>query len=332
MTDDSPVRWGIMGTANIARSAFLPGLRAAGGGEAYAVAGRDRTRTEEYARVNEIEHAYEGYDALLQDPNVDAVYIALPNSLHAEWTIATLRAGRAVLCEKPLCTSVEETADVLRVARETGTLLWEAFVFPFQPQMHRLSTTIESGGIGDPVEVQSNFHFQIRSRQNIRLDPELGGGALNDVGCYCIRLANFVFGADPQRGIAVANWAPEGVDAEMQGVLDYPDGDHLLFSCGLQRRVDVFSRVLGTAGEIRLTNPFHPSATDTMEIRSGETVTIEASGQDTPSFTPAIQHIQAAIRGQAAPRHLAIDDAMGAALGLQFAQDSARAHAETPAD
>lgn len=307
-------------------------MRAAGGGEAYVVAGRDRTRTEEYARANEIERAHEGYDALLHDPNVAAVYIALPNSLHAEWTIAALRAGKAVLCEKPLCTSVEETADVLRAARETGMLLWEAFVFPFQPQMHRLRAILDSGLIGDPVEVQSNFHFQIRSRQNIRLDPELGGGALNDVGCYCIRLANLVFGANPERGIAVADWAPEGVDAEMQGILAYPDRDHLLFSCGLQRRVDVFSRVLGTSGEIRLTNPFHPSATDTMEIRSGETVSIEASGQDTPSFTPAIQHIQAAIRGQAQPRHLAIYDAMGPALGLQFAQNSARAHAEVPAD
>lgn len=322
--NQSPIRWGIMGTANIARSAFLPGVRAAGGGEAYAVAGRERGRTEEYARVNEISHAYQGYDSLLQDPLVDAIYVALPNSLHAEWTIAALRAGKAVLCEKPLCTSVEQTAEVLRVAGETASLLWEAFVFPFHRQMHNLKTIIERGEIGDPVEVQSDFHFQIRSRQNIRLDPELGGGALNDVGCYCIRLANFVFGAAPVQGAALANWAPEGVDAEMESVLAYPDETHLMFSCGLQRRVDTFSRVLGTAGQVRFTNPFHPSATDTMEIRSGNAVSIEPSGQDVPSFTPAIDHIQAAIRGEAEPLHLAIDDAMSVAVGLQLSRDSAR--------
>jgi predicted dehydrogenase len=328
----SPVQWGIMGTANIARSAFLPGLRAAGGGEAYAVAGRDQARTERYAQENEIPHAYQGYDTLLQDPGVDAVYIALPNSLHAEWTIAALRAGKAVFCEKPLCTSVEETVEVLRAARQTGVLLWEAFVFPFQKQMHNLRAIIERGGIGDPVEVQSNFHFQIRSRQNIRLDPELGGGALNDVGCYCVRLANLVFDADPEQGAALANWAPEGVDAEMEGTLAYPDGNHLLFSCGLQRRADVSSRVLGTTGQVRFSNPFHPWATDTIEMQSGDEVSVEPSGQDTPSFTPAIEHIHAAIQGQEAPRHLAIDDAMGVALGLALARQSARMHssASTP--
>ncbi len=327
--NNNAIRWGIMGTANIARSAFLPGMRAAGG-EAYAVAGRDQARTGEYARVNEISHAYGGYDTLLRDPAVDAVYIALPNSLHAEWTIAALRAGKAVFCEKPLCTSVEETAGVLAVAHETDMLLWEAFVFPFQKQMHALREVFERGDIGDPVEVQSNFHFQIRSRQNIRLDPELGGGALNDVGCYCIRLANLVFGTDPSEGATLANWAPEGVDAELEGTLAYPDGDHLLFSCGLQRRADVFSRVLGTEGEVRFTNPFHPTATDTMEIRSGDRVTVEPSGQDSPSFTPAIEHIHAAIRGEVAPRHLAIDDAMAVALGLAFARQGAQARSSAP--
>lgn len=330
MINDS-VRWGILGTANIARSAFLPALAAAGGGEAYAVAGRDRGRVEAYAGANGIERAYEGYETLLSDPHVDAVYIALPNSLHAQWTIAALRAGKAVFCEKPLCTSVTETAEVLRVARETGQLLWEAFVFPFQPQMHRLHAILGGGGIGEPAEVQSNFHFQIRNRRNIRLDPGLGGGSLNDVGCYCIRLAESVFADNPDQAAALARWAPEGVDEEMQGTLAYPGGGRLMFSCGLSQRFDVFSRVLGTEGEVRLTNPFHPRVTDTLEIRGADgSITIEPSRQETPSFTPALRHIQAAIRGLEAPEHLAIDEAMGVALGLQLASDSARALSPLP--
>lgn len=325
MTNTTPVKWGIMGTANIARSSFLPGLRAAGGGQAYAVAGRDRDRTQQYAQANGIEHAYAGYEALLHDPQVDAVYIALPNSLHAKWTIAALQAGKAVFCEKPLCTSLAETEDVLRVARDTGRLLWEAFVFPFHSQMNRLHAILQSGSIGKAIEVQSTFHFQIRSRQNIRLDPALGGGALNDVGCYCIRLAQLVFEEQPSEAATLAKWAPEGVDEEMQGAIAYAAHGQLLFSCGLSSHYDVFSRVLGTEGEVRFSHPFHPRAGDTMEIRTEDgTVTIEPSRQETPSFTPAIAHIQAAIRGEAEPEHLAIDEAAGTARGLQLARDSAR--------
>src|SRR5580704_3893444 len=128
MTGTGAVRWGIIGTANIARAAFLPGLRQAGG-VAAAVAGRDAARTGQYARDHGIERAIAGYQNVIDDPAVDALYIPLPNSLHAEWTIAALRAGKPVLCEKPLCGSLAETMRVIDVARQTGTLLWEAFVF-----------------------------------------------------------------------------------------------------------------------------------------------------------------------------------------------------------
>src|SRR5215470_15921024 len=124
-----PVRWGIISTANIARGQFLPGLRAAGGVPA-AVAGRDLGRAQAWAEQHGVDRAVAGYQALIDDPDIDALYIPLPNSLHAEWTVKALRAGKPVLCEKPLCGTLAETEQVLAVARETGTLLWEAFVFP----------------------------------------------------------------------------------------------------------------------------------------------------------------------------------------------------------
>ena len=177
MTGTGAIRWGIIGTANIARAQFLPGLRAAGG-IAAVVAGRDAGRARQYASEHGVERAVAGYQRVIDDPAVDALYIPLPNSLHAEWTIAALRAGKPVLCEKPLCGSLAETERVLTVAAETGTLLWEAFVFPFHEQFVRVTGLIADGAIGELREIQSNFHFSISRPDNIRLSRDLDGGAL----------------------------------------------------------------------------------------------------------------------------------------------------------
>ncbi len=192
------IRWGIIGTANIARAAFLPALRAAGG-IAAAVAGRDLARAQEYALAHGVERAVRGYQALIDDPDVDVLYIALPNSLHAEWTIRALQAGKPVLCEKPLCGTLADTERVLSVARQTGTLLWEAFVFPFNEYMRRIRSLIADGAIGELREIQSDFHFRVSRPDNIRMSAELQGGALRDVGCYPVRLAQEFFGEHRQR-------------------------------------------------------------------------------------------------------------------------------------
>src|SRR5947209_16928199 len=192
-TMNEPIRWGILGTANIARAQFLPALRAAGTGVASVVGSRDRTRSEGWAAEHGVERGVAGYEALVTAPDVDAIYIALPNHLHAEWAAAALRAGKAVLCEKPLCTSVAETETLLNLAQQFGSLLWEAFVFPFHDQFVQLQELIGSGTIGDTREIQSNFYFKVRSRENIRLSPDMYGGALNDVGCYPLRLAQLLF-------------------------------------------------------------------------------------------------------------------------------------------
>ena len=177
----APVRWGIVGTANIARAQFLPALREAGGAAA-AVAGRDTGRTQHYARDNGIDRAITGYQQLIEDPAVDALYIALPNSLHAQWTLAALAAGKPVLCEKPLCGALLDTFRVLEAARATGTLLWEAFVFPFHRQIEHIHKLVADGAIGDLMEITSSFHFQLSNPGNVRYSRELEGGALNDVG------------------------------------------------------------------------------------------------------------------------------------------------------
>jgi predicted dehydrogenase len=323
MGQQEPIRWGILGTANIARSSFLPGLRWAEG-VPYAVAGRDLERTQQYAKDNGIERALEGYEALIADEGVDAIYNPLPNSLHAEWTIKALQAGKAVLCEKPLCLSAEETEAVLEVARSSLRPLWEAFVFPWRRQTERVWEIIRAGQVGEIREVHSAFTFRLRNRNNIRLDPALGGGALYDVGCYPTMYANMLFGGDPQAGVAMARWAPEGVDAAMQGVLDFPGERRLLFSCALDSADDTFTRLLGDEGQIWLSNPFHPREHDTLQIHRGGRVETEHPSGDEPSFGPTIAHIQDVLRGEAEPQHLAVDESLSNAVAIDLLLESAR--------
>ena len=229
----------------------------------------DIERGRAWAEEQGVTRAVEGYDAVIADPEVEAVYIPLPNGLHAEWTIAALEAGKVVFCEKPLCGTVEETERVLAAARATGVPLWEAFVFPFHEQMARVRAMIDDGTIGTVREIQSRFHFVLDDPDNIRLFANLAGGSIQDVGCYPIRLARLLFDAEPDlsRAIADAEWTADGADTEMWGALVFPGDRRLVFSCGFRSGYDTFTRVLGTEAEIRMTGPFHPDSDDEADDR-----------------------------------------------------------------
>ena len=311
-----PVRWGIISTANIARGQFLPGLRAAGGIPA-AVAGRDLGRAQAWAEQHGVDRAVAGYQALIDDPDIDALYVPLPNSLHAEWTIKALRAGKPVLCEKPLCGTLAEAEQVLAVAGETGTLLWEAFVFPFHAQFAAVQKLLADGVIGELLEIQSDFHFMVRNPANIRLARDLDGGALNDVGCYPVRIALELFGAGHTDAWATAVWGGHDVDVDTQGSLGFPGGRRLLLTCGMRRAYDTFTRLLGTAGQIQLTNPFHPGRGDSYTVLTdGEPPRTLDAGAAEPSFTGMIRHIQNVLRDGEAPRQLALDTSLASARAL----------------
>jgi len=316
MNDGGQPRWGIVGTANIARAQFLPALRQAGG-VAAAVASRELAAAAEFAATNEIERAVAGYEALITDPSIDVLYIPLPNALHAEWTIRALEAGKPVLCEKPLCGRLPDTERVLAAAERTGTLLWEAFVFPFHAQLRAIRKLLADGAVGELVEIKSNFHFPLRNPANIRLSSQLQGGALLDVGCYPVRLAQELFGPTYVGAWAHAAMGGDGVDVDTWGVLDYPHGRRLMLSCGLGRGYDTFTTLEGTAGQIRVTNPFHPGPSDTYQVVSAgaATLTFSAAGLE-PSFTAAVRHIQEVIRGDAHPRQLAVETSLPTARAL----------------
>jgi predicted dehydrogenase len=321
-----PVRWGILGAAGIAESSFLPALTESGDGRAVVVGAREGRRAERWAAEFGVDRGVEGYASVLDDPAVEAVYVPLPNSLHAEWAIAALEAGKAVFCEKPLSGSVEQTERVLAAVSAGGGLLWEAFVFAFHEQMARSRSFIADGSIGELREIWARFHFVLDDPGDIRMSAPLAGGATQDVGCYPIRLARLLFDVEPDlsRVSADAAWSA-GVDVELWGTLPFGGDRRLQFSCGFRSAYDTFARVIGTVGELRMTNPFHPDPGDTLElVREGHVVSQEpAMPSGEGSFTPAIRHIHRVLRGEEEPRHLAVDEALGNARAVAAMLDAA---------
>ncbi|HTT92130.1 MAG TPA: Gfo/Idh/MocA family oxidoreductase [Acidimicrobiales bacterium] len=326
MTGERPVRWGILGTANIARRQFLPALAEVGGGRAVLVAGRDGRRVAEWAAAEGVEAGVAGYETVLGSGEVDVVYIALPNSLHAEWTVRALSAGKAVLCEKMLCRHPAELGPVLEAARRPGARLWEAFVFPFQNQHQRLLELVASGTIGDPCEIVSSYHFRLTQPSNIRLNAELGGGALADVGCYPVRLAQELIGPPPEPAQLWCEAIDHGHDVETDASAIVAWGAaRLMLSVGFHRSLDTFTRVIGTTGELRLTNPYHPGPGDTLTVLAErEKPVVERPTTDVRSFSAMLRHIHRVLAGDEAARQLAVEVSAPTATAVAALQKACR--------
>lgn len=322
MSAERPVRWGILGTANIARAQLIPALAEAGD-RAVVVGGRDLGRTTAFAREHGVDRAVPGYAEVLDDPEVDAVYVPLPNPLHARWATAALEAGKAVLCEKPLTTSPERTGALLDVAASTGGLLWESFVFPFQAQHRRLLDLIASGVVGELREIVASFHFPVTRPENIRLSAAMFGGALADVGCYPMRLAHELFGEPAVSAQVTADLGSE-VEVESAGVLTYADGRRLLLTCGFRRAPETTTLLLGTEGVVSVDNPWHPRPGASVLVRrAGAEAVQESPTTDAHSFTAAVRHVHAVLREGAEPAHLARDSALPVADALGLARVAA---------
>jgi predicted dehydrogenase len=316
-------RWGVLGGASIARSRFLPALAEAGG-EAVVVGARDGARAAEFAAAHGVGRGVAGYEAVLADPDVQAVYVPLPNPLHAEWTIAALEAGKAVLCEKPLCVDAEQARRVLAVAERAARPLWEAFVFPFQAQHQRLAELLSAGAIGELREISGAFHFQLRRTEDIRLSAATAGGALADVGCYPLRLAAELFGGP---ALTAAGSAVRGaeVETELAALVDYPDDRRLLLSCGFRRSSDTTTVLSGTEGTIRVDDPYHPHPGSAVELRRpGSDPVVERPTRDQHSFTAALRHVDAVLAGEEAPRHTALESSLAVAEAIDLVRAAAR--------
>jgi predicted dehydrogenase len=251
------LRWGILSTADIARTKVIPGLRRAARCEVVAIASREGGRARQVAAELGIPTAHDSYEALLADPDVDAVYIPLPNHLHAEWTIAAARAGKHVLCEKPLAMTAADAERMAAAADEAGVVLMEAFMYRHHPSWVAVRELVAEGRIGRLVAVQSWFSYYNDDPANIRNIREFGGGALFDIGCYNVNLSRLLFGGEPRRVEASISRDPaSGVDILTSGILEFETGV-ATFTCTTRAETDQRVHVYGTSGRLAVEIPFN---------------------------------------------------------------------------
>ena len=246
------VRWGVLGTADIARGQTIPGMQLAEHCELTAIAGRKAEKAKNYQETFGFRKAYGSYDELLADPEVEAVYVPLPNDLHCEWTIRALKAKKHVLCEKPLAVSEAQAAEMFRAAEENGVLLMEAFAYLHSPFVQAVKAELDAGVIGDVRYMESAFITGRRPDTDIRLRKETYGGAMYDLGCYAVSMAMWMLRKEPDTVLASAQFSDKQIDLFTSALLLYDGGPVVNLDCGMvlpEGRLDRF-RICGTRGEI----------------------------------------------------------------------------------
>jgi xylose dehydrogenase (NAD/NADP) len=312
------VKWGIMSTAHINRL-FIAGARQAADVELAAVASRDQARAEQYATEHGIERAHGSYEALLDDESIEALYISLPNSMHVEWSIKALEAGKHVLCEKPLSRSSQEVEQAFEVAQSNDRLLMEAFMYRHNPQTKRLKELVQDGAVGRVRLIRGAFSFHTASASDVRLSTALAGGALMDVGCYCVSGARLLAG-EPERVSAEQTLGGDGVDIVFTGTMRFADDVLGHFDAGLALASRDELEVVGEDGSLFLDDPWH-CRTPVMEWRGqGGTELIELEPAD--SYGLEAENFSRAIRGDESPL-LGHEDALGQARTIEALYEAA---------
>jgi predicted dehydrogenase len=282
------LRWGVLSTALIGRSKVIPGIQRAANCEVVAIASRDRLLAERAANDLGIPTAHGSYEALLANPDVDAVYVPLPNHLHATWSIAAAEAGKHVLCEKPLATTARDAERMIEAADRAGVRLMEAFMYRLHPSWVAARALVDSGRIGRLMAVQSWFSFYNDDPANIRNVLASGGGALYDIGCYGVNLSRMLFGGEPTRvtGFVIRD-AVNGTDVVASGILGFEDG-LATFTCSTRAEDDQRVDIYGTSGRISIEIPFNipPDLPTRIHLTAGGDPPV-APSTETMLFEPA---------------------------------------------
>jgi xylose dehydrogenase (NAD/NADP) len=311
------VRVGILSTARINRL-VIAGARESDKVDVTAVASRDGERARDYAHEWGIERAYGSYEELLADPDLDAVYNPLPNSMHVDWSIRALEAGKHVLCEKPLSRHPEDVERAFDVAEREGLVLTEAFMYRHNPQTAQLVELVRGGAVGEVRVVRAAFSFTITDEANIRLAADLEGGALMDVGCYCVSGSRLIAG-EPRRVYGTGVWE-RGVDTVFTGTLEFAGDVIAQFDCGLRLPDRDELEVLGTEGSLFLDDPWHCRNPVIEARREGDVDRIELEPVD--SYGLELENLADAIRGEG-ELHLGRDDAVHQARAIDALYRSA---------
>ncbi len=312
----SKVNWGILSTANIGVKRVIPAIIAGHSGVVLGVASRDADRAASFAKRFGIARSYGNYQALLDDPEIEAVYNPLPNHLHVEWTVKALDSGKHVLCEKPIGLNAAEAQAIVAARDRSGRRVIEAFMVRFHPQWHRVRALVRAGRIGRVRTIQSAFVFTVLDPNNVRNRPDIGGGALYDVGCYPIVTARYVFGAEPDRAIALIDRDPQlGVDRVTSGLLGFPGGGQLVFNSALQLAPYQRVVILGSEGRIEVLVPFTPQKDHACRLIIDSGTSLDGSSAEFEDFAPVDQYamqcdLAAAVFRNEAAQEFPIEDAI----------------------
>ena len=321
MDKQRKLNWGLLSTARINAALFAP-LRDSKRNQLLAVASRTQESASSYAREHKIPRAHGSYEALLANPDIDVVYNSLPNHLHAGWTIRALQAGKHVLCEKPLALTLPEVEAMAEAAKNTGRVLAEAFMYRTHPQTREVMRIIDSGRLGAMKALRGSFTFEQTRENNYRFDPEQGGGALWDVGCYPISYARYMIGVEP---VEVFGWrvtGPTGVDEVFAGQIRFADGIHAQFDCGFRAPFRTHIEIVGSEGALSVPHPFKPGMDEQVYLIRGDDVqTIAIPGQEL--YLGEVEDMADAILLGQAPR-VSLADSRGNVAAIVALLQSAR--------
>jgi xylose dehydrogenase (NAD/NADP) len=329
----SALRIGVLGAANIARKVVIPSILRADGVELVAI-GSESSLGGEF--VVELQGTHAGqllrdavrvcsYDELLADPGVDAVYIPLPNHLHAEWSTRASDAGKHVLCEKPAARTAAEAEQMIEHCVSRGVVWMEAFMYRFHPQWPLVFQRLAGGAIGDLRTVRSVFTFTVRDARNIRRRPEVGGGSLYDVGAYCVNVSRWVVGRAPDAVSGRMQLSPEGVDEEFQGLLDFGDGRTALINSSLSQPYRHEVELLGTDGRILVPTAFVNSSDPLwfeVEDAEGGRKRVETPGDD--EYRLELEDFAACVRAGRQPEVVSHADTLDNMRTIDALYESAR--------
>ncbi|HWB53884.1 MAG TPA: Gfo/Idh/MocA family oxidoreductase [Tepidisphaeraceae bacterium] len=260
------MRWGILTTGNIARQ-FAAGVGDSRRTVLAAVGSRSKTSADTFAKEYRVPTAYGDYESVISDRSVDAIYNALPNSMHHEWTIKGLKAGKHVLCEKPLAVTPDQAEEMFDVARRQGRVLVEAFMYRAHPLTKAVTDEIKNGVIGEVRLIRTSFVFRTRRIEgNIRFDASLAGGSLMDIGCYCVNFSRLHAGCEPTEIHAVGHIHESGIDDWAAGTMKFPNGVLATFTCGMSAQADNTASICGIDGFIETAVPWKPPVSDATYI------------------------------------------------------------------
>jgi D-xylose 1-dehydrogenase (NADP+, D-xylono-1,5-lactone-forming) len=321
------VAWGLLSTARI-NELIIDAAKASEEAEVLAVGSRDSARAEAYAREHGIERSYGSYEALLEDPDVEAVYISLPNSLHVGWTVRALEAGKHVLCEKPFSRHPDEVEQAFDLAESNGLVLSEGFMWRHHPQTAKLVQLVADGAIGPLRVVRAAFSFQlaaVHGAEDARFDPDLDGGSLMDVGCYCLSAIRLLAG-EPERLQGQQVLGPTGVDVSFAASLALPDDRLGHFDCGFVLPSRAELEVVGEEASLFVTTPFQIRSPG-FELRR-EDRTERIAVEPANSYRLELENLSGAIRGRV-PLLLGREDALGQARAIEALYRSASAEVPT---